>query len=346
MLPHLAAGIAVLGGDLSVSSWNAQAEQLSGYSLQDLVGGDLAQIFDPPEVMQHILQKVREQIPTLNEYLHLRRRDGQRVPVSVQCSPQRHLGRNECQIVVTFRELEPLQERLRRDEHLAMLGRLASALSHEIRNPLNAIFLHVEVLEEEFQQPSPDSPAQIADSLADIKTEINRLNDLVQDYLSLARLSALQREPQPLGAVVESFAAEIQEMVESQRVTLHLQGLEALGEVLLHQNAFRRVLINLVNNAIDAMPEGGAITLRGRQEDGWAYLEIQDTGAGITPEQSPLLFTPFHSTKPNGTGLGLYVVQQIITAHEGEIAVSSTSARGTTFTIKLPISAPPRPLSA
>jgi signal transduction histidine kinase len=246
-------------------------------------------------------------------------------------------------VIVTFRQLEPLRERLRRDKHLAMLGRLASALSHEIRNPLNAIVLHVDVLQEELRHPSPDSPAQFATSLADIKMELNRLNDLVQDYLSLARLSALQREAVALGVAVEDFAAEMQEMVESQGITLHLQGSESLGEVMLHQNTFRRVLLNLLQNAVEAMPQGGTITVRGRQDNPWVYLEFQDTGQGIPREQFPLLFTPFHSTKPEGTGLGLYVVQQVVVAHEGEITVTSEPGRGTTFTIALPLAAPTTP---
>jgi signal transduction histidine kinase len=339
----MAAGIAVLGTDLTIASWNAYAEQLTGYSLQDIHRLGIAQIFEPAEVMQHILQKVQAGIPTLSEYLHLRHVNGQRIPVAVQCSPQRHLGHNDFQMVVTFRQLEPIQERLRRDEHLAMLGRLASALSHEIRNPLNAIFLHVDVLEEELHQPSLDSPAQLAASLADIKTELNRLSDLVQDYLSLARLSSLQREAVVLGAVVEEFAAEMQEMMASRGVTLHLQNLESLGAVLLHQNAFRRVLLNLVQNAVEAMPQGGMITICGRQDNSRVYLEFQDTGQGIPREQFPLLFTPFHSTKPDGTGLGLYVVQQVVMAHEGEITVTSEPDRGTTFTIALPLAASTTP---
>jgi two-component system, NtrC family, sensor histidine kinase HydH len=202
ILPQMAAGIAVLEADLTIASWNPYAEQLTGYSLQDIHRVGIAQIFEPAEVMWHILHKVQAGIPTLSEYLHLRQVNGQRIPVAVQCSPQRHLWRSDRQVIVTFRQLEPLRERLRRDKHLAMLGRLASALSHEIRNPLNAIVLHVDVLQEELRHPSPDSPAQFATSLADIKMELNRLNDLVQDYLSLARLSALQREAVALGVAV------------------------------------------------------------------------------------------------------------------------------------------------
>lgn len=336
LLPHTAAGVAVLASDLSLSSWNPRAESISGYTLEEAVALGLERIFEPAEVVQHIFSKAQNDISTLSEYMHMRRADGHLVPVVLQCSPQRHLQGTECQFVVSFRELQPLQERLRHDEHLHMLGRLASSLSHEIRNPLNAIFLHADVLEEELHDASPDSPARMVESLAEIKTEIARLNDLVQDYLSLARLSDLQREPADLGELVASCVQEMQEQLTTRNITLHLAGLEDLELVALHRNAFRRVLLNLIQNAMDAMPDGGTLTFCGQQEDTWVRLQVSDTGTGIPDDQIPLLFTPFHTTKEEGTGLGLYVVQQIIQAHEGEITVTSEPDAGTVFVITLP----------
>ena len=340
LLPHNAAGIAVLAADTSLSSWNRRAESITGYTIEQIEAIGLAPLFEPAEVMQHILRKVQEGIPTLSEYLHLRHADGRRVPVVVQCSPQHHLGRSDCQIVVAFRELAPLQERLRRDENFQMLGRLASSLSHEIRNPLSSIFLHVDILEEELRQPSPDSHAQMEESLTAIKAEIARLGDLVEDYLALARLTNLNRQPEALGAVVETFAREMQGQLAERRITLHLEESMALGQVSLHRSAFRRVLLNLIQNAMDAMSQGGEITIRGQRVGPQVCLEVCDTGSGIPEEHIPLLFTPFHTTKSEGTGLGLYVVQQIIAAHEGEITVTSIPGTGTTFRILLPLTDP------
>ena len=339
ILPHMAAGIAVLAADMTISSWNSQAEHITGYSLEQIMTIGMVQIFEPVEVMQHVVRKVQEGIPTLSEYLHLRHAHGQLVPVTVQCSPQRHTGQSDCQIVVAFRELEPIQANLRRDEHLHMLGRLASSLSHEIRNPLNAIFLHVDILEEELQQPSPDHRELIAESLAEIKADISRLDELVQDYLSLARLSDLRRDPVEIGALVETFVTEMHEQFEARSIVLRLEGLDDLGLLSVHRNAFRRVLLNLFQNAMDAMPQGGTLTIRGARLASEIHLEIQDTGSGIPAEQLPLLFTPFHTTKSEGTGLGLYVVRQIVEAHEGRVEVMSQLERGTTFTIVLPLAA-------
>jgi signal transduction histidine kinase len=118
---------------------------------------------------------------------------------------------------------------------------------------------------------------------------------------------------------------------------LRLEGDSDIGPVALHQNSFRRVLLNLLNNAVEAMPHGGVLTLRGQRLAAHVRLEISDTGGGIPVEQQPLLFSPFHSTKPEGTGLGLYLVREIVSAHQGDITVTSAPGQGTTFTVTLPI---------
>jgi two-component system sensor histidine kinase HydH len=227
------------------------------------------------------------------------------------------------------------------DSHLMRLGQLASALAHEIRNPLAAIVLHVDVLEEELQQPTADSQARMTESVGEVKAVLGRITELVENYLSLARLIELRREPVALGAVIETFARERQEQFARRGIALHLEGLATLGQLHLHQNAFHRVLVNLVQNAVDAMPQGGTLILRGQRDTSQVRLEIQDTGDGVAADQWPLLFEPFHTTKADGTGLGLYVVKQIITAHGGTITLTSTPGQGTLCAVMLPLAAVP-----
>jgi two-component system sporulation sensor kinase A len=228
------------------------------------------------------------------------------------------------------------QEALRRAEHFALLGRLSASVAHDIRNPLHTIFLHMDLLEEELQSRRFDHGAQIAESLADVRTELNHIHDLVQDYLSLARVSTLQREPVDLGAVLQELAQAIQEQVTCQDIAVDAKGLAALGRVSLHINTFRRVLHNLVHNAVEAMPHGGTLTIRGRRTASDVYLTLRDTGTGIPPDQLPQVFEPLHTTKPKGTGLGLYIARHIVEAHDGHIEAQSQPGQGTTFTITLP----------
>jgi signal transduction histidine kinase len=197
--------------------------------------------------------------------------------------------------------------------------------------------LHVDLLEEELHQPSPESTAEIAQALVEIKTNLARLDDLVQDYLSLVRVSTIQREPVDLYDLVIQFAQDMTSTLGTCGIALHLDGIDQLGTLSLHQNTFRRVLLNLVHNAIDAMPKGGTLTLRGRQTATMVQLDVSDTGSGIPAEQQAQIFEPLYTTKPGGTGLGLFIVREIVAAHGGQVTMQSTVGRGTTFTVTLPL---------
>jgi signal transduction histidine kinase len=229
-----------------------------------------------------------------------------------------------------------LEREAQRAEHFALLGRLAAGVSHEIRNPLAALFLHVDVLEEELRQPTPESAAQVAEALAEIRTNLGRLEDLVQDYLTLVRTSQIERTPHDFGAALQAWAAEWQPLARRQGVQLRLEGLAALGTASFHAHTLYRALLNLVQNALDAMPQGGTLTLAGQRTAPHLVLQVRDTGSGIPAEQCATIFEPLHTTKPGGTGLGLYIVQEIVTAHGGQITVESVVGHGTTFTLRFP----------
>ncbi len=233
-------------------------------------------------------------------------------------------------------ERQRLEREAQRAQHFALLGRLAAGVSHEIRNPLAALFLHVDLLEEELQQPTPESAVQVTQVLAEIRTQLARLDDLVQDYLTLVRTSQIERTPQDLGAALHAWAAEWQQLAMSQGVLLRLEGLEDLGPVALHASTLRRAILNLVQNAFDAMPQGGMLTLAGQRTVTHVQLHVRDTGSGIPTQQLTKIFEPLYTTKPGGSGLGLYIVQEIVAAHGGTLTVESALGCGTTFTMTLP----------
>jgi len=135
---------------------------------------------------------------------------------------------------------------------------------------------------------------------------------------------------------VQTWASEWQEHAAARAVTLRLEGLERLGTVAFHESTLRRVLLNLVQNALDAMPEGGTLSVAGRSTATHVQLQVRDTGIGIPAPQLAQIFEPLYTTKPGGTGLGLYIVQQIVAAHGGQVTVDSVEGQGTTFTLTLP----------
>ena len=173
--------------------------------------------------------------------------------------------------------------------------------------------------------------------LAEIRTQLARLDDLVQDYLSLVRVAQIERTPQDLGAALRTWATEWQALGSAQGITCQLDGLDDLGVVAVHANTLRRALLNLVQNALEAMPQGGTLTLRGRRAGATVQLDVCDTGGGIPPEQRARIFEPLYTTKAGGTGLGLYIVQEVVAAHGGQVAVQSVEGQGSTFTLTLPL---------
>jgi signal transduction histidine kinase len=223
-----------------------------------------------------------------------------------------------------------------RVQHFAVLGRLAAGVSHDIRNPLAALALHVDLLEEELREPSPDSAAEMTTALTEIKLQFARLEDLVEDYLSLARVAHLERTPQDLGAAVHAWATEMHRAAAACEVTIHLEGLEGVGQVAFHTSSLRRVVVNLMQNALEAMEHGGTLTLAGQGSAWEVRLEVRDTGNGIPTARLAQIFEPLYTTKSKGTGLGLDIAQEVVRAHGGQLTVQSTEGQGTTFVITLP----------
>jgi signal transduction histidine kinase len=195
----------------------------------------------------------------------------------------------------------------------------------------------VDLVTEELQQPTPESPAVVAEALAEIKTQLARLEDLVHDYLALVRVGHIHPTSQDLGAAVQTWAIEFQTLAAAQGVTLQGDGLATLGPVAVHAATLRRAVLNLVQNALEAMPQGGTLTLTGRRTPTQVQLQVQDTGSGIAVAALAQIFEPLYTTKPGGTGLGLYLVHEIVTAHGGQITVASVEGQGATFTVTLPV---------
>ncbi|MGE3538775.1 MAG: nitrogen regulation protein NR(II) [Candidatus Tectimicrobiota bacterium] len=216
-------------------------------------------------------------------------------------------------------ERQQLERAAQQAQHFALLGRLAAGVSHEIRNPLAAVFLHVDLLEEELQHLAPSSNDATADIFAELRLQLGRLDDLLQDYLSLVRAGAIERTPQDLGQDVETWMEEWQALAMPRRVTIRGEGLATLGEVAYHASTLRRALLNLAQNAVEAMPTGGYLSLSAQGTSTHVQLVVRDTGSGVSAEQQARIFEPLYTTKPGGTGLGLYIVQEIVAAHGGQV---------------------------
>jgi signal transduction histidine kinase len=229
------------------------------------------------------------------------------------------------------------EEALRRRDRLAAMGELASTVAHEVRNPLNAIAMSAQRLEREFlaQCSSDAAREELAELLAVVESEARRLDRTVQQFLDYARPPKLDPRPTALGGLLAAVAEAARPLAELRGVALEVDVARA-GDAVVDPDQIKQVVDNLVRNALDAMPEGGRLRIAASVGADGATIEVADTGPGIPPEVQARIFDLYFTTKEDGTGIGLAVSQQIVTAHGGTIEVDSRPGAGTRMTVRLP----------
>jgi signal transduction histidine kinase len=218
----------------------------------------------------------------------------------------------------------------------AEMAQLAGGLIHEIKNHISTLGLNLELLAEDFQKPKTPRDRKVHDRIARLQNECRRLKELSEDFLRFARLRELNVHS-------ESILEIINEMVDFFGPTARVAKIEiktflpsSLPPVRLDRELFKQALLNLMLNAEQAMPEGGELTLLARAEDHWVRIDVIDSGVGMSADALARCFEPFHTTKPNGSGLGLPTTRRIVQMHGGRIEVQSEPSKGTQFTIWLP----------
>lgn len=217
------------------------------------------------------------------------------------------------------------------------IAQLAGALAHEIKNPLSTIRLNMELLSEEFAGCEAPRERRVLAKIQTVERECQRLQDLLDDFLSFAKVRAMRREPSDLNHEVERLFDFFRPQAAESGIELMTYFDPDLPSVYLDREMFRAALFNLVLNAQQAMPGGGQLVARTRRHNGGVELDLIDTGAGMNARTTAQIFNTFYSTKPGGTGLGLPTARKIIVSHGGGISVESEPGKGTKFTIELPL---------
>jgi len=261
-------------------------------------------------------------------------RNGQTVPLEVIAS-RLHDPRGEILgVVILFRDISNLQDlkgEIARTQHLAALGSLAAGVAHEIRNPLSSIKGFATYFKERYREVAADlETAEI------MIGEVERLNRVIGQLLEFARPTALHLERGSLAALVEEVLKIVAGEREEKKIEIRKE-LTALPDISFDKDKMKQVFLNLFLNALGAMDNGGVLTIKARPIDKqWLGIEIIDTGTGIAKEDLGRIFDPYFTTKPSGTGLGMAIVQKILTAHHGEIKLESEPGQGTRAMILLP----------
>jgi signal transduction histidine kinase len=224
------------------------------------------------------------------------------------------------------------------NERLAAIGKMAAHVTHEIRNPLSAMGLNVELLEEEIAQSSgPGDSAEVKNLLAAIQREVQRLEHLSEEYLRVARLPEPRMEADDVATAVREIVAFARPEIEQARCTVAIHVEPDLRPALFDEAQLRQALLNLLRNAREAMPEGGPIEVRVEAGGMSVIIDVDDRGGGIPEPIRARVFDPFFSTKGEGTGLGLAITRHIVEAHGGNVTCERREGGGTRFRIALPI---------
>lgn len=323
------AGDGILAVDESdfIESANRAAERIFGGPVRDLVGRKTGALFPWPN-------------DGAAAEVEARRLDGAKFPMEIAVSDAQLSNRRvRIAIVRDITERKRLEAAKLQAERLATIGTMTAKVAHEIRNPLGSIKLNLDLVRKEIDRLSqtsrhpPDEGWELVDTLRD---EAGRIQRVIEEYLQFARLPKPKRRPVNLNELLDEKLGFLHASFDEAKVTLRRELDPNLSRVLADPEQLWQAILNLIRNALDAMPGGGTLTVRTRLRNARVELQIADTGKGMTPEQTRQLFVPFFSTKASGTGLGLPMAQQIVIEHNGEIECASAPGQGATFTLRLP----------
>lgn len=228
-------------------------------------------------------------------------------------------------------------EELIENEKISSVLLLAAGVAHELGNPLNSLTIHLQLIERKLRklQASKDV-ASLTDSIRICQGEVTRLDGIIRNFLEAVR-------PRPPDLSEVNLAEVIEDVLRFQATELHDRGLKVEGElsagapvIMADRDQLKQVFFNLIKNAMEAMQPGGVLGIRIRSDDASVFVRVSDTGSGIKTEDLTKLFSPYHTTKPGGHGLGLMIVQRIVRDHGGHVGIESKEGAGTVLTLQFP----------
>jgi len=342
LLDQLEDAVLMFGRDRRLVVASGAVEKFLGRMRADLVGLALPDVFPPNTTLGLMLaQAAQTGRPVGNRRVPITRHDGSSFvvllsvdilePLNAGSNPGRGTG-----LLVRLRDPEAARQvgrQLQTADRDSAISRITSGVAHEVKNPLNAILMHVEVARMKLARNDTD----VSQQMEIISREILRLDRVVKTFLDFTRPVELH----PVQVSLDSFVREIVELAGPQaaaasiRVALHDESEGA--QIRVDVDLMKQALLNVVVNALQAMPEGGDLRIECAVREDQAEIRISDTGVGIPPELRDKIFRLYYTTKPQGSGIGLAMTYRIVQLHDGTIDFTSEPGKGTTFIVRLPL---------
>lgn len=356
ILSGLVDGVVVMDADGGVLIWNRAAEEMTGIAAADAVGKRVDAVFSDNQAVVAQIEKTVYSGRSYSDY---------EAAIAIKHGPPRHVGivtsvltdsgGRPTGAILTISDqagVRDLKERMRRSDRLATLGMIAAGIAHEIKNPLVGIRGAAQLMKSELKSscaPVPGVSRSLTEYTDVILKEADRLNKVLEGILDFTRLKPREMKAYNIHSILDRALLLNEERARQSGIMLRRLYDPSLPEVYGSEDQLVQVFLNIIKNAVEAMPNGGKLTAMTRmsdlfttvQADGKKYrlmvVKVSDTGPGIRQEHLQDIFTPFFTTKDRGTGLGLALSYQIVQEHLGTIRVESQENEGTTFSVYLPL---------
>ena len=358
ILTGIVDGVIVIAARGEVLIWNRAAEEMTGVAATDALGKNFAFVLSDNPSVAGLIEKTFSSGRSYSDYeaelmvKHLPPR-----PVGLVTSVLTDSDGSPTGVILTIRDqagVRDLKERMRRSDRLATLGMIAAGIAHEVKNPLVGISVAAQLMKSEVL--SGEGPLQgagpgknLVEYLDVILKEADRLNNVLEGILDFTRLKPHEIKAYNIHSILDRVLLLNEENARKSNVMLTRLYDPSLPDVIVNRDQLIQVFLNIIKNAIEAMPAGGKLTVTTRMSDLFTSVQadgkkqrlmvvkISDTGCGIKQDQLNYVFTPFFTTKDKGVGLGLALSYQIVQEHLGTILVESQENEGTTFSVYLPL---------
>jgi len=337
LLEHLPGGVMTVDAPGTVTYLNPRGEKILGVQSAEAVGRPYHDVLKSPEGISPLLATLTSVGPLEHEEVSVIGPAG--VPVTLDLSTSLWTNdQGEPQgIIIAFSALgrSEIPEKTRRSQTLATLGELSAGLAHEVRNPLAGMLTSAQLIA---QRLSENDPCREYANL--ILEEGQRLEDLIRSLLDFARPSKLNFAECSVHEILDRALSLVKPLIHAQKIQVRRQYVSSVGQILADRQGLLQVFLNVILNAIQAMPQGGVLTLETLTQKEGVTVEIGDTGEGIPPELLARIFDPFFTTKPEGTGLGLALSLKIVSDHGGKVTARSEPGQGSRFILRFPFAPP------
>ncbi|MFC1568652.1 PAS domain S-box protein [bacterium] len=347
IIQSMEAGLLTIDLNGKITSLNLGGEKITGWSEKEIASNSFETLLSP-ERMDVLPSDTRlSRLPPYSREATIMAKSGKRISIGYTATDRIDNAGKKVGTIISFKdmtELKQMQTELFRMDRLASLGVLASGIAHEIKNPLAGIKTMAQACEEEIEGDDPRR-----EYLVRIGKQVNRLDELLKTFFAFARPKPPDRKPCKISNILSEVLPLFDKNLSKNQIKYSCQISDTLPYVLVDAQQMQQVFLNLILNAIDAMPDGGLLNISAKAVynprssfDADHFLEyirisFKDNGTGIPEDQLETIFDPFFTTKSTGLGLGLSIVYRIIDEHHGRIGVDSEINQGTTFNIELPL---------